>query len=105
MWNIMTGSLSIIPNDLKPLHPAHIEALVLYCMWEDWSMERCMHVPDGVAGPKCRDLTPFIDPNYQASATQLLAQMTKVGFSECFALLMNVIGRKKYGEVPSPYDV
>jgi hypothetical protein len=51
------------------------------------------------------DMTPFYDPNFQASAKQLLARATKEDFSLVFATWMDLDGRKKYGDVPSPYDI
>jgi hypothetical protein len=105
MWRVMTGSLSIIRQDLKPLHPAHVEALIMYCAREGLSTEQLVHVPEGLAGPNCRDITPLIDPNYQASAKQLLAKASKESFSEFFARYMDTFGRVKYGDVPFPYGV
>ena len=82
-----------------------VDALLQYCLGLGYTEEQLFYVPRELAGPDCPDFTPFMDPNFQASVKQLLDRATKEGFSEFFAGFMNKFGRKKYGNVPSPYDV
>jgi hypothetical protein len=103
-WCLQTGSVCLVRKDKKPLHPSHIEALLSYCTGAGFSQEQLFHVPGEEMGPGV-DMTPFYDPNFQASAKQLLARATKEDFSLVFATWMDLDGRKKYGDVPSPYDI
>jgi len=40
MWNTLSGSLAIVRVDIKPLHIAHIDALVEYCAEVGGSRDR-----------------------------------------------------------------
>jgi hypothetical protein len=101
-WYLQTGSVCLVRKDKKPLHIAHVEALLDYCVAEGFTIKQLYIVPNKRPGV---DMNPYYDSNYQASAKQLLARATKEGFSEVFAVYMDGSGRRKYGDVRSPYDV
>jgi hypothetical protein len=94
-WGTISGSLSVVREDRKLLHPAHIDALVEYCA-EVGGSRKIVRRSDDV---------PELKTQYQACNERLLGAATKQGFESFFTDFMNTAGRAKCGEVASPFEV
>jgi hypothetical protein len=99
-WQIDVATVLIGREDNKLLHPAHVEALSLYCKL----LSKAKDIKAATTGDKGRDLSPELDVQFQACSKRLLEKASKDDFQTFFASFMADEGQK-YGKVPSPYEV
>ena len=99
-WKILMGTVQIARKDKKPLHVAHVEALIGYLILiGGGGLEAEMDKT--VEG----DAMPGLDAAYREKSQLVMARACKVHFVEYLEKWMEKIGRPRYGNVGSPYDV
>jgi hypothetical protein len=90
-----TGSVLLVREDKKPLHLAHVDALL------EFLAELQPEAPPGLSGMALEQRVALC----KARGDKLVTSVSRDGFEQYFLTWMEEVGCEKYGEVPSPYHV
>jgi hypothetical protein len=101
LWLMETGSILVARKDRKPLLPAHIEVLHLYCRWLGKVYGEPMPTENG--DPE-RDVRPELDPKYQKQAEYMVGRASKEEFLKYWETHVKVHAGE-YGDIASPYEM